>query len=195
MQIDELISRAASEGERTVARKVATIPQELLVTARAPGGMPLTAFLSAQRGPGTRRGTKYRHIFGAPAGDDAIGAWRSGRPGQPLPMDLEALVRRVNGIHLWADEETGRSYVGLAPIEEWETARVKMFGANADRGLLDDRFVALSYDEDGAAFVVLDVESGVYYLMDAAGPDTSAPIANTVEELLDWLWRTRIEPK
>lgn len=70
-----------------------------------------------------------------------------------------------------------------------------MYGENADRDLLDDRYVALSYHQDGAAFVVLDVESGKYFLMDTAGPDTTSPIANDARELLDWLWRSRIEPK
>jgi hypothetical protein len=112
-----------------------------------------------------------------------------------LPADLRALVERVNGIHLWANVETGRSYVGLAPVEEWELARVKMYGAAGDPGLLDDRYVAISYHQDGASFVVLDVKSGGYFLMDTAGPDTTSPIAGNVEELLDWTWRSRIAPK
>jgi hypothetical protein len=65
----------------------------------------------------------------------------------------------------------------------------------ADRRLLDDRYVALSYHQDGAAFIVLDVASGTYFLMDTAGPDATSPIATNVEELLDWLWQSRITPK
>jgi hypothetical protein len=60
---------------------------------------------------------------------------------------------------------------------------------------VDDRYVALSYHQDGSSFVVLDVESGRYFLMDAAGPDATSPIASNAGELLDWLWRTRIAPK
>jgi hypothetical protein len=105
------------------------------------------------------------------------------------------LVERVNGIHLWANVETGRSYAGLAPIEEWELARVKMYGPTAARTLLDDRYVAISYHQDGASFVVLDVTSGRYFLMDVAGADATSPIANNVDELLGWLWGSRISPK
>jgi hypothetical protein len=74
-------------------------------------------------------------------------------------------------------------------------ARTRFYGASADRRLLDDRYVAISYHQDGASFVVLDVESGIYFLMDAAGPDTTSPIAHDAKGLLAWLWQTRIPPK
>ena len=115
-------------------------------------------------------------------------------PSHPLPADVRALIARVNGIHLWADADTGRGYVGLAPLEEWELARCKMYGASADPSLLDDRYLALSYHRDGAAFVVLDARTGRYFLMDTAGPDETCPIGDSVEQLLDWLWRTRGTP-
>ena len=102
---------------------------------------------------------------------------------------LRALVEHTNGIHLWANLETGRSYEGLAPIEEWDLAREKMPGS-----LLDVRYVALTYHQDGASFVVVDLVSGKYYLMDVAGPDTSTPIGGTTADLLDWLWKSRIAP-
>jgi hypothetical protein len=104
------------------------------------------------------------------------------------------LVERVNGIHLWANPETGRSYFGLAPVEEWQLARIKMYGNASDRSLLDDRYVAISYHQDGASFVVLDANSGKYFLMDAAGPDATVPIAGNAQELLDWLWDRRMSP-
>lgn len=193
MHLDELLERAASEGERTVSRIVAIAPDAVMARAQTTG-MRLTEFLASSRG-GERRETKYRHMFGPPAPDEAIQKWTSETPTLRLPDDLEALVRRVNGIHLWANVETGRSYAGLAPIEEWQPARAKFFGPDSEAELLDDRFLALSYHEDDAAFVVLDRESGTFYLMDAAGPDTSTPIARNVDELLEWLWRTRIEPR
>jgi hypothetical protein len=167
MQIDDFISRVASE----------------------------TELLSAPGRRAEQRDVRYRHILGSPASQQAIDAWQGRHPSHSLPADLRALVTRINGIHLWANVETGRAYTGLAPVEEWDLARVKMYGAAADRKLLDDRYVALSYHQDGASFVVLDVDSGRYFLMDAAGPDTTSPIANSAGELLDWLWRTRIAPK
>ena len=67
-----------------------------------------------------------------------------------------------------------------------------MWGDHADPALLADRYLALSYHTDGAAFVVLDTESGRYFLMDACGADESSPIGRSVEDLLDWLWDQRI---
>ena len=67
-----------------------------------------------------------------------------------------------------------------------------MWGDHADPALLPDRYLALSYHADSAAFVVLDTESGRYFLMDACGADESSPIGRSVGELLDWLWDHRI---
>jgi hypothetical protein len=57
---------------------------------------------------------------------------------------------------------------------------------------LGDRYLALSYHADSAAFATLDVDSGRYFLVDSAGADESCPIGASVEALLDWLWRSRI---
>jgi hypothetical protein len=186
MQLEELRELVGSEPERTFVRTVWITPPEVLEKART-GGIALTALLSA---PGRRpeeRTVSYRHILGPPASQEAIEAWERTR--RPLPAPIRELVSRVNGIHLWADVATGRSYAGLAPIEEWDFARLNLGGD------LDDRYIAISYHADGASFVVLDVDSGVYFLMDISGPEPTAPIASDVGGLLDWLWRTRIAPK
>ncbi|HVJ20050.1 MAG TPA: SMI1/KNR4 family protein [Polyangiaceae bacterium] len=195
MNVNDLISAVAGEPEQIVRRTVWTTPSEVLAQAAQPSGLKLTDLLSARGRHAESRDVRYRHILGSPALQGAIEAWEQQHPAHVLPTDLRALVAQINGIHLWANAETGRSYTGLAPIEEWDLARTKMYGPTADRGLLDDRYVAVSYHQDGASFVVLDVESGVYFLMDVAGPDTSSPIAKNVDELLDWLWRNRIAPK
>lgn len=115
-------------------------------------------------------------------------------PKQPLRADLVDLLTRVNGIHLWADLETGRSYQGLAPLDEWELARTKMWEPRADASSLEDRCLALSYHADGAAFLVLDVEHRRYFLMDACGAEESCLIGDCVGHLLDWLWKSRLPP-
>lgn len=175
-------------------RTVRTNGPEMLAKLAKPGGIRLTDFLAAPGHRMEQRERRYRHILGSPASPGAIESWQDQHPSHPLPADLRALVARINGIHLWADPETGRSYTGFAPIEEWELARIKMYGPTADPSTLDDQYVALSYDENGSAFVVLDIASGTYFLMDTAGPDTSTPIASNADELLDWLWRCRITP-
>jgi hypothetical protein len=195
MQIEDFINRVAGEPERTVTLTVSTTPPKVLAKAVKSGGLSMTDFLSLPGRRSEQRDVRYRHILGSPASPETIEAWDKRQPSHPFPADLRALVTRINGIHLWANAETGRSYVGLAPVEEWELARIKMYGPMADRRLLDDRYVALSYHQDGAAFVVLDVALGTYFLMDTAGPDATSPIATNVEELLDWLWQNRIAPK
>jgi hypothetical protein len=102
----------------------------------------------------------------------------------------------VNGIHLWADLDTGRSYEGLAPLEEWELARTRMFGAEADPTLLSDRYLALSYHANSDRFVVLNVESGRYFDMDpSGGADEGCLMGDEVGDLMDWLWRSRRCPE
>ena len=195
MRIEELLSKVASEPERTITRTVWTSPPELLARMKQPGGLLLTDFLLAPGRRAEQKECRYCHVLGAPASPGAIDAWQGQHPSHPLPADLRALVARINGIHLWADPDRGRSYTGLAPIEEWELARIKMYGSTADPSLLDDRYIALSYHQDGAAFVVLDVISGEYYIMDVAGTDESYPIGSNADELLDWLWKYRITPE
>jgi hypothetical protein len=102
------------------------------------------------------------------------------------------LLLRVDGIHLWADLDTGRSYEGLAPLAEWDLARKKMWGSSADPEMLSDQYLAITYDADNAAFVVLDVDGGRYYLMDSCGADESCPMGTSADDLLEYLWSTRI---
>jgi hypothetical protein len=193
MQTEDFIERVRTEGERVVSRPA----KSAATAARAgqPGGIML-ADLLAQHGPGAgRRDVHYRHILGPPASEARIGTWQQRTPNQRLPDDLVALIRTMNGIHLWADGDSGRAYTGLAPNEEGEPARTKFFGPDADQTLHHDRYIAISYHQDAAAFNVLDVDSGTYFLMDSAGPDTTTPIATNADELLDWLWQKRIAPK
>lgn len=195
VQIDEFIQCVAGEPERILTRTVWITPPEVLAQAAREGGIGVADLLSTSGRRKEQREIRYRHILGAPASQRSFDTWQARSGSHELPTDLRALVSRINGIHLWANVETGRSYSGLAPIEEWEPARTKMYGVGSDPGLLDDRYLALSYHQDGAAFVVFDVETGRYFLMDANGPDETTPIAGNAGELLEWLWRSRIAPK
>jgi hypothetical protein len=109
-----------------------------------------------------------------------------------LPPDLQALLLRVNGIHLWAALDSGRAYQGLAPLDEWDLARTTMWGPDADRDLLSDEYLTLSYHTDGSAYVVLKATTGEYFLMDPCGADQKCPVGRDVGGLLDWLWDHRI---
>jgi hypothetical protein len=135
------------------------------------------------------------HILGAGASLEQISAWETAHPMLPLPGDLRALLQRMNGIHLWADLDEGRAYDGNAPLEEWELARTKMWGAKVDPPWLSDAHVAISYNADDSVFVVLNTATGIYYRMDPCGADEMSPLATDVESLLDWLWKNRLSPR
>jgi hypothetical protein len=132
------------------------------------------------------------HVLGAPLVEAEHAAFRDRFPGVELPADLLALVRRWNGIHLWADPRSGRGYQGLAPVREWDLARRVMWGPEAKSDSLADHYLALSYDTDGAVYVVLNARSGKYFWMDSCGADESCPIGDRAEDLLEWLWQHRI---
>src|SRR5690349_20342239 len=160
MNFEEFVRLVATETDRTV--NALTAPADVLSAAAKPGGLKMTDFLATIRRQGKPRAVQYGHILGSPASPESIADWRAQRSGYPLPSDLLELVSRINGIHLWANKETSRAYCGLSPVEEWELARIKMYGSGASPTDLDDRYLAISYHQDGAAFVVLDVKSGQY---------------------------------
>jgi hypothetical protein len=189
MQLDDFLQRLRSQPERIVRGSGLRITPEALAKAHQPGGIRLSEILAkpAVAPPELH----FRHVVAPPATEEAIAAWESKWPYQAVPAELLALVRAANGIHFWANAQTGDRYTGLAPIEEWEIAGTKMYGTGSANALLDGRYVAISYDVNGESFVVVDVLSGKYYSLETSGPDTSAPIADNLEELLGWLWKYR----
>jgi hypothetical protein len=191
MTFDEFRAKVATEPDRTSERDVHVPSAELLADVRNGRATRLTDFVADPRSRVERRTSTTGHRFGPGLPIAAIADWLDRWPHQPLPADLGELLGRMNGIHLWADLETGRSYEGLAPLEEWDLARVKMWGPETGQALLPDRYLALSYHADSAAFVVLNVETGTYYLMDSAGPDESCPVGARAGDILDWFWDHR----
>lgn len=192
MTFDDLLKKITTEPDKIEQREVYVPSAELLDRLKSQRGMPLTEFLSDPRRRKVSRTYRTGHVLGPPASPEAIAEWEQRWPGHAPPADLQKLLGRANGIHLWASLDTGRAYQGLAPIEEWELARTKMWGPQASPDTLPDKYVAISYHTDDADFIVLDVEQGRYYWMDACGADQSCPIGGSVNELLDWLWEHRI---
>jgi hypothetical protein len=188
MTSEEFLERVASEKALVVTRRTSIIPRE-----RLESGRPLSEILAAGA-PGPLVTVTYEHIVDPPASIETIDAWCARHPAHPLPADLRELLLRCNGIHLWADASTGRAYQGIAPIQEWTLARTKLWGPTVERAMLDDRFLAISYHENGDDQVALDTGAGGYFSMEPIGADTSRPIGRNVPELLDWLWRGRHAP-
>jgi hypothetical protein len=182
MTLDELLDHVRSEPPRSYERDVRVQQPELLADIRRKGGMRLTELLSDPRQTTERRVFRRGHLLGPGASEVEIATWLARWPRHPLPADLLALLRRVNGIHLWADLDSGRSYEGLAPLAEWEPSH------------LGDRYLALSYHQNGDALIVLDVETGDYSWIDRLAGDESSRIARSAGELLDWLWSHRMPP-
>ena len=151
--------------------------------------MTITEFIrlvQAEPAQGTRLG-RYTHRLGPPVANRDLVRLRNTRA---VPEDLLGVVEKVNGIHLWANQETGTSYFGISPAEAWVPAGVAMYGS-LDAIPLPTTWLAISYDVDGASFIVLDTEDGAYYLMDSCGPDKTTQIAHDAASLLDWIWHHR----
>lgn len=180
MTFIELEERVASEAPITVQARVFT--PDLAALARRPGGLAVRQLLDDRAA--ASRDVTYRHVLGAPCPEEELRVAEQRLVGASLPADLRALLRRWNGIHLWANAETGRTYFGLAPLAEW--APVSDLVTDDGASLL-----RISYHQDGAAMIALDTRASVYYLVDAAGPELDTPIARSADELLDWLWQNR----
>jgi hypothetical protein len=191
VNLTAFVERVSSEPERSSEVDVRVPSPELLREMRVRPKL-ISDLLADPRHTVERRTVRTGHVLGPPAPSAALADWRLRWPGHRLPPDLRSLVSRFDGIHLWADLSTGRSHEGLAPIAEWDLARTKMYGAHAEKTLLADKYLAISYHEDAAAFVVLDVDMGRYYYMDACGADESCLIGDGVDALLDWLWKHRL---
>ncbi len=153
----------------------------------------LNHYLHQLQPTGKLKKTVYRHVLGPPASPGAVLEWQKKWPEHRLPKDIVELLTHFDGVHLWADE-SGRSYEGLASLEEWQPALFAMYGADAEPALLPESYLALSYHADGAAYIVLDARTQEYFLIDTAGPDQTCRIGTTTSELLDWLWANRIQP-
>ncbi len=192
MKLEELLAAIRTEPDVTYEREVSVAAPELMAELDARRGMPLLEFMNDPRRHREKKVFRSGHLLGPGLDADAIERWQSQWPNHPLPADLRALLGNVNGIHLWADLDSGRAYEGLAPLAEWTLARHKMFGPEAQADALLDQCLAVSYHADNACFVVLNVQSQRYFLMDIAGPDETCPIGEDVEALLGWLWKQRV---
>lgn len=159
------------------------------------GGMLLSDFLAGFEATGKTVEQTYAHRLGPGVTPEALANWESRHSEYPLPKSLKELLLRINGIHLWANSETQRAHQGLAPLEEWGPAPKVFYGEGATDEFLDKDRLAISYHTDSHAYVVLNVVSGRYFLVDTAGPDGKSPIVDDVSELLGWLWEQRIPPE
>jgi hypothetical protein len=185
---EEFLVAVSAEAPRVEELDISVAASELLKDAARAGGMRLSEFLADPRRHKERRVPRTGHVLGPPLSQATIENWMRDWPKHPLPKDLQNLLRHVDGLHLWADLDAGRSYQGIAPLADWQLARTRMWGSDSEPDPLGDEYLAISYHADGAAYVVLKVTTGEYFLMDSCGADETCRIGSDVAALLDWLW-------
>lgn len=182
----ELIGLARSQPDITIDRLVRVRGPELqtlLGTAR-----PLrVSDLAAHPDQHTEtRQCRYGHVLGAPLSSGALTAWQGRNPRTPLPTDVAALLLAVDGIHLWANLETGRAYFGILPLAEWQTVREAPAAALFNE--LPEATLVMSYHENSDYFLLLVPGAGFTWF-DPQSPENSTSIGASVAALLDWWWR------
>jgi hypothetical protein len=195
MHVEEFLELVRADAPITQTTMVTANTQEILARIQArtgPDGILLTGLMAEPGKIQEPRELTYAHLLGAPASLETIDAWKQDHPSVRLPDDLVALIQTMNGIHLWADVARGRSYLGMAPLEEWTFAR------NLTHGLIDDeddRCLVLTYHSDGAHWIALDSVDQTYVDLDHEDPSSRKVLATNVEGLLDCLWKQRIHPQ
>lgn len=128
------------------------------------------------------------HLVGPGLRLSDIRMWQENWPSHPLPKDMVELLRRANGIHLWADiEGPGRSYEGILPLEEWRDVNQTSW-ADIVFQSRPDGHLGMSYHADGNAYLALDTRASRYLYCDLyeTKPEN---IGSNVSELLDWWWK------
>ena len=187
MTTDEFLDRVAAQPMLTIERDV-SVPGPQLKALMAEGKPIMLSDLMAHPDQHKERQTfRYAHLIGAGLSGDSIDAWQAAHREHPLPPDLKEFLTRVNGVHLWGDLATSRAYFGILPLQEWQDAAHVEWAAM----WLDETPVgqlALSYHDNGDAFLVLDTRATEYLWYDLGDFGNPKRAGRTVAELLDFWW-------
>lgn len=129
---------------------------------------------------------RYGHVLGPGVGAASLTDWQACHPGISLAPDVVDLVRHVDGIHLWADLDRGRSYYGIRPLSEWVEVAASEWSFLFDTPKAG-AFV-LSYRNNGDYFLVLDTRENHFIWHDPQNFAGSQTVGRSVDQLLDWWW-------
>ena len=186
MTPSELVGLASQQTEIAEDRVVRVHGPQL--TALLNNGRPLlvSELLSHPDQHTETRRFRYGHILGHGCPDAAIADWQQ-HLGVSLPADVIGLLRQIDGIHLWADLEKGRSYYGILPLAEWRNAH-ETESAVLYEDLAKDTFL-ISYHENGDYYLLLDTTTNQSTWFGPQSPDDSDIIGTSVGVLLDWWWK------
>lgn len=192
MRVDEFLENVRAQEVVTLECDV-SVPgpqaQALLAGGR---GVNLAEYVNHPDRRSERRTFRYRHVVGPGLSMAELDDWQSRFQGFQLPEDLRQFLMEANGVHLWADLEEQRAYLGILPLEDWTDARsgplAYVFDAPPRTSLV------ISYQHDTAGFAVLDTDGPTYLWCDPiAGPEL---IGTTVEDLLAHWWEhCRLDPR
>lgn len=189
MDIGEFLSLVASEGEFSEERVVKVRGPELEAVIASRRGMPLLEYMAHPDLRTERRALRWGHVLGTGLPAASIDEWTRRAPGRQLPIDLRALLQAVDGIHLWADLDIGRSYFGIAPLAEWTLAGDQSW----NRYFPEEHFMSLVilYHANSDEYVLLTRDPVTYRWVDPELGGFGELAANSVAGLLDWIWAKR----
>jgi len=191
----ELVKRAASQPIVKLARVVNVPGPELsaLLSSRQP--LLVSDLMAHPDQKKEIRKFQYGHILDAGISIAEIQEWETQHPHHDLPPDVVEFLQQVNGVHLWADIDSHRSYYGILPVSKWQDANDadwnQMF-VQPSEGLL-----VISYHDNGDYFLVLDAKASAYFWYDLQDFDNPLRVGNSVPQLLDWWWEhaSELDPR
>jgi hypothetical protein len=182
----EFARLARSQAEVVVERLVSVPGPEL--EARLRSGRPLmVSDLSAH--PDQRREVRrfrYGNLLGPPLSESVLQDWLRRHADVVLSPSLVRLLRICDGIHLWADLETGYSYYGVLPLTQW--SHVGDHVAAELCGDLPGSMLVISYHDNGDYYLLLDAARDRFIWFDPQSPDDSKPAGDSIEQFLSWWW-------
>jgi hypothetical protein len=182
----ELVNRAREQPTVLVERNVRVPGPNLL--DRLNSGRPLLV-AELDRHPDQhweRRVFRYGHVLGTAVSEDAFAELQTQRSTLLASSGLSDLLRTVDGIHLWADLDVGRSYFGILPVAEWRDVRTHEASAVFDDVPPDT--MVLSYHDNGDYYLLLGADGARFTWFDPQSPSDSTMVGGSVPELLEWWW-------
>jgi len=182
----QLIEQARAQPEVAVMRDVSVPGPELAALLHSGRPLLVSALLEHPDQHRERRQYRYGHVLGPGLAHQGIRGWQDLHPESVLRDDVWDLLTQVDGVHLWADLETRRSYFGIRPLDEWRSTRDDDAGALFQEQPRDT--LVLSYHENGDYFLLLHPGENRFVWYDPQSPGDSRTIGASVAELLDWWW-------
>ena len=182
----ELLVRARQQSEVTVQRTIRVPGPELVRVLESGRPLLVSELTSHPDQHFEQRLFRYGHLLGIPVSDSNIAEWQRRHPGALLPLDVLDLLKTADGVHLWADLDTGRSYFGILPLAEWLGVQ-----EHEARALFEDEppgTTVLSYHHNSDYFLLLNPEGDRFTWFDPQSPDDSEVVGSSVDDLLSWWW-------